>query len=34
MYGLLGLDNIGWDATIWKSGIGGCKKAKYWENRL
>ncbi len=22
------------DTTIWKSGIWGCKKSKYWENRL
>ncbi len=21
MYGLLGSDNIGWDTTIWKSGV-------------
>ncbi len=26
MYGLLGLDNIGWNTTIWKSGIWGSKK--------
>ncbi len=25
---------FGWDTTIWKSGIWGCKKSKYWENRL